>query len=533
MPRLVSRLVLSALIAAASPLAASASTLVFCSEGMPETISPPLATTTTGINAGRQIFDYLIDVKPGTTELIPSLAQSWTISDDGLVYTFKLREGVEFHSSRIFTPTRTMNADDVLFSLNRQLQPDHPFHNVPGGSFPYFDDTGMSDLLKSVEKVDDNTVRMTLTRPDATFLANLALPLSAIMSAEYADALLAQGHPELLDLEPVGTGYFAFLDLTPDVAIRYRAFEQHWRGPPAVDTLVFSITPNASVRLTKLTVGECHVTAFPDPADVETIMTNPDLELLQQEGYNVGYLAMNVTKPPFDDARVRRAVAMAIDKKSIIDAVYRGSGVAAVNPLPPASWAYNEEIEDYPYDPDAAWALLADAGHAEGFETDLWYIPVSRPYSPNGKRIAEMIAADLDRIGIRVHLVTKEWGDYRTSLQDGEHTMALYGWTGDNPDPDNFLNILLGCRSAIKGGNNVAKWCDPDYDALVTEATLVTDIGKRAALYRQAQVIAHDKAPWVPIAHSVVFMAKRRNVKGYVMDPLDRHIFGEVRLSDD
>lgn len=525
------RRILCAVLVLLLPAAASASTLVFCSEGMPETVSPPLATTTTGINAGRQIFDYLLDVKPGTTELIPSLAESWTISPDGLVYTFRLREGVEFHSTRQFTPTRPMNADDVLFSFNRQLQPDHPFHDAPGGAFPYFEDTGMPDLLRSVEKVDAMTVRMTLTRPDATFLANLALPLSAIMPAEYAEALTAQGHPERLDLQPVGTGPFTFVDLTPDVAIRYRAFDRYWRGRPAVDTLVFSITPNASVRLTKLTVGECHVIAFPDPADLTTISANPELELLHGEGYNVGYLAMNVAKPPFDDERVRRAIAMAIDKKSIIDAVYRGSGVPAVNPLPPASWAYNGDIEDYPYDPDAAWELLAEAGYGEGFETDLWYIPVSRPYSPNGKRIAEMIARDLDRIGVRAQLITKDWNDYRTGIQNGDHTMGLYGWTGDNPDPDNFLNILLGCRSAIKGGNNVAKWCDREYDALVTEATLTTDQEERAALYRKAQVIAHDKAPWVPIAHSVVFMAKRRNVEGYVLDPLDRHLFGEVRLT--
>ena len=527
------RRILCAVLVLLAPSAVSASTLVFCSEGMPETVSPPLATTTTGINAGRQVFDYLIDVKPGTTELIPALAESWTISPDGRVYTFRLREGVPFHSTRKFTPTRPMNADDVVFSFARQLDRSHPFYNPPDGIFPYFEDTGMVDLLKSVEKVDDLTVRMTLHRPDATFLANLALPLSAIMPAEYAEALLAQGEPERLDTEPVGTGPFTFVDLTPDVAIRYRAFDAYWGGRPAVDTLVFSITPNASVRLTKLTVGECHVTAFPDPADLDTITENPELELLHLEGYNVGYLAMNVQKPPFDDERVRRAVAMAIDKKSIIDAVYRGSGVPATNPLPPASWAYNGDIDDYPYDPEAAWELLAEAGFGEGFDTDLWYIPVSRPYSPDGKRIAEMIASDLERIGIRVELVTKEWTAYRTGIQNGDHTMGLYGWTGDNPDPDNFLNILLGCRSAIKGGNNVAKWCDADYDALVTEATLRTDRDERAALYRQAQVIAHEKAPWVPIAHSVVFMAKRRNVEGYVLDPLDRHLFATVRLVGD
>lgn len=514
------------------PTLANAETLVFCSEGMPESISPHLVTTTTGQNAARQMFDDLVDVKPGTTELTPGLASSWTISDDGLIYTFALRTDVAFHSNDLFTPTRLMNADDVLFSLNRQRDREDPFFASAGGKFPYFEDTNLGGLLKSLDKVDDHTIRLTLTRPDATLLANLALPVSAVMSKEYADFLLSTGRTELLDTKPIGTGPFAFADLTPDVTIRYRAFDKHWRGRPAIDTLVFSITPNSSVRLNKLKVGECHIMAFPDPADIAAIAANPDLELLQHEGYNVGYLAMNVTKPPLDDVRVRRAIAMAIDKQSILDGVYRGSGVAAVNPLPPASWAYDWDIKDHPYDPEAAWQLLSDAGYGDGFDVDLWYIPVSRPYSPNGKRVGEMIASDLDRVGIRARLVTKEWGPYRNALQDGEPMMALYGWTGDNPDPDNFLNILLGCRSAIKGGNNIARWCDDDYDTLVTEATLVTDQAQRAELYRRAQGIVSEQVPWVPLAHSIVFMAKRRSVQNFVMDPLDRHLFGQVTLEE-
>lgn len=528
---MIARLLFSLMLLAFLPAMGRASTLVFCSEGMPESISPHLVTTTTGQNAARQMFDTLIDVKPGTTRLVPSLAQSWTVSDDGLVYTFALREDVAFHSNARFIPTRNMNADDVIFSLERQRDAENPFFKSGGGQFPYFEDTGMPSLLKSIEKLDDHTIRLVLAVPDATFLANLALPLSAVMSKEYADLLIEAGKPELLDTEPIGTGPFAFADLMSDVTIRYRAFDKHWRGRPKIDTLVFSITPNSSVRLNKLKVGECHVMAFPDPSDIAAIAANPDLELMQLEGYNVGYLAMNVTKPPFDDVRVRLAVALAIDKQSIIDAVYRGSGVVAKNPLPPASWAYDDAIVDHPYDPDEAWALLSEAGYGDGLDTDLWYIPVNRPYSPNGKRIGEMIAADLERIGIRAHLVTKEWGPYRTALQNGEHTMALYGWTGDNPDPDNFLNILLGCRSAGVGGNNVAKWCDPVYDALVSEAKTAADTERRAALYKKAQEIVSQEVPWVPLAHSVVFMAKRKGVENFIMDPLDRHLFADVQLT--
>jgi dipeptide transport system substrate-binding protein len=254
--------------------------------------------------------------------------------------------------------------------------------------------------------------------------------------------------------------------------------------------------------------------------------------VLEQEGLNIGYLAMNTTQPLLHDERVRRAVNMAIDKRAIIEAVYRGAGVAAKNPIPPTLWSYNDEIEEYPYDPAAAQQLMIESGLAEGFDIDLWYLPVSRPYNPDGKRVAEMIQADLAIIGIQVDLHTEDWPLYRTRLQNGEFGMALYGWTGDNGDPDNFLGVLLGCTSARIGGNNIAKWCDPAYEKLVTQAKLITDRAEREHLYREAQTIVHEQAPWVPIAHSVVLMAARRNVTGFKMDPLGRHAFEDVDLAE-
>jgi dipeptide transport system substrate-binding protein len=510
--------------------AAEAKTLVFCSEGNPESLNPQIATTTTGINAGRPFFNNLVEFPPGSTTPQPSLAESWEISDDGLQYVFHLRRGVKFQSSDIFAPTREMNADDVLFSFERQWKADHPYHAVIGSSYDYFKDMGMPGLLKSIEKVDDNTVRFTLTRPAAPFLADLAMPFNIIQSAEYGDVLLKAGTPEKIDSDPIGTGPFQFFIFQPEVSVRNRAFADHWGGKVPIDTLVFSITPNASVRLTKLKAGECHVIAFPRAGDRAEIEADPNLRFVEQEGFNIGYLALNTSKPPLDDARVRRAINMAIDKAAIIEAVYQGAGVVAKNPLPPTLPAYNDDIDDYPYDPATAQRLMIEAGLAEGFDTDLWYIPVSRPYNPNGKRVAELIQYDLAKIGIRASLVTDEWSAYRQKLQNGETSMALYGWTGDNGDPDNFLDVLLGCTAARIGGNNIARWCNRDYDKLVNDAKLITDQAARTKLYREAQVIFHNEAPWVPLAHSVVFMATRANVTGFKMDPLGRHAFENVDL---
>jgi dipeptide transport system substrate-binding protein len=204
----------------------------------------------------------------------------------------------------------------------------------------------------------------------------------------------------------------------------------------------------------------------------------------------------------------------------------------AKNPIPPSMWSYNDAVRDYRYDPQQARDLLVQAGLGQGLETELWYMPVSRPYNPNGKRIAEMIQADLTKLGIRLKLVTDEWSEYRAKLQAGDAPMALFGWTSDNGDPDNFLDALLGCTSARPGGNNIAKWCDAEYDGLITRAKRVSDQGAREPLYRAAQEIAKREAPWVPLAHSVVFMATRREVVGFRVDPLGRHAFDGVTLAD-
>ncbi len=521
----------AALLAALS-MPAGAKTLVFCSEGNPEAINPQIVTTTTGMNAGRPIFNNLVEFEPGTTTIKPALADSWTISPDGTEYVFKLRPGVKFHSTGAFTPTRDMNADDVLFSLERQWKADHPYHAVSGSKYDYFQDIGMPAILKSIEKVDDLTVKIVLTRAEAPFLANLAMDFNAVLSAEYAGQLLKAGTPEKFDVEPVGTGPFQFISFQKDIAIRYRAFADYWAGKQPIETLVFSITPNPAVRLTKLKAGECHVMAFPDPHDVDKIKADPNLTLLSQEGLNIGYLSLNVTKPPLDDLRVRRAINMAVDKESIMEAVYRGAGVIAKNPIPPTMWSYNDDIKPYPYDVDAARKLMAEAGLPQGFETEIWYMPVSRAYNPDGKRIAELIQTDLAKIGIKLKLVTYPWEEYRAKLQNGDAPMALFGWTGDNGDPDNFLNVLLGCTAARIGGNNVAKWCDRDYDALITKAKQTSDRAERENLYRQAQEIVHREAPWVPIAHSVVFTGIRKDVLNYKMDPLGRHPFEGVGLRD-
>ena len=525
---LLCALALPALMALAP---ASAKTLVYCSEGSPENFYPGVNTTGTSFDVTEQIYDNIVDFERGGTKVVPGLAESWTVSKDGTEYIFKLRKGVKWQSNKNFKPTRDFNADDILFTIERQWKENDPYFKVTSSNHAYFGDMGMPKLLKAVDKVDDYTVKFTLNAPEAPFLANMAMQWAGIQSKEYAIAMLKAGTPEKIDQEPVGTGPFMLVQYQKDAIVRFKAFPQHYAGKPKIDDLIFAITPDASVRWAKLQKGECHVMPYPNPADVPAMRKDANVTVLEQPGLNIGYLAYNTTKKPFDDVRVRKAVNMAIDKKAIVDAVYLGTGVPAINPIPPTMWSYNKSIKDDAFNPTEAKKLLAAAGLANGFTTDLWAMPVQRPYNPNAKRIAELMQADLAKVGIKAEIKSFEWGEYRKRMQAGEHQMGMLGWTGDNGDPDNFLNTLLGCTSAKSNGSNVAKFCDQSFEDLIQKAKVTSNQAERAKLYEKAQVIFKEQAPWFTIAHAVALKPVRKEVIGFKISPFGTHEFYGVDMT--
>jgi dipeptide transport system substrate-binding protein len=529
--RLKSLLATAGLVALLAGAAQAQQTLVYCSEGSPEGFDPGLYTAGTTFDASsRPIYDQLTEFKIGTTEVVPGLAESWEATDDGLEYTFHLRQGVKFHSNDSFTPSRDFNADDVVFTFERQMKADNPYHALNGATWEYFESMSMPDLIKSVEKVDDMTVKFKLNRPDAAFVADLAMDFASIVSKEYADAMMAAGTPEMVNQAPIGTGPFKFVAYQKDAVIRFAKNADYWQqGLPKLDNLIFAITPDASVRYQKLKANECQVMPYPNPADIEAMKSDPDLNLLQQEGLNIGYLAYNTRQPPFDKPEVRRALNMAMDKQAIIDVVFQGSGTVAKNLIPPTMWSYNDEVQDDPYDPEAAKKMLADAGVTD-LSMKVWAMPVQRPYNPNARRMAELIQADFAKVGVKVEIVTYEWGEYLQRARDLDRDGAvLLGWTGDNGDPDNFLAVLAGCDAV--GNSNRAQWCYQPYEDLIQKAKVLTDQAERAELYKQAQVIMKEQAPFATIAHSVVFMPLRKEVQGYKVSPLGAHVFTEVSLS--
>lgn len=306
-------------------------------------------------------------------------------------------------------------------------------------------------------------------------------------------------------------------------------FDGYWGTKPQIDRLVFSITPDASVRYAKLQKNECQVMPYPNPADIARMKEDKNINLMEQAGLNVGYLSYNVQKKPLDNVKVRQALTYAVNKEAIIKAVYQGAGVAAKNLIPPTMWGYNDDIKDYGYDPEKAKALLKEAGLEKGFTIDLWAMPVQRPYNPNARRMAEMIQADWAKIGVQAKIVTYEWGEYLKRAKDGEHQTVMMGWTGDNGDPDNFFATLFSCDAAQQG-SNYSKWCYKPFEDLIQPARATDDHNKRIELYKQAQVVMHDQAPALIIAHSTVYEPVRKEVKGYVVDPLGKHHFENVSV---
>ncbi len=467
----------------------------------------------------RHIYEGLVAFKPGTTEPEPRLAESWEVSADGLTYTFHLRSGVKF------TDGTPMNADAVVYSFERQFKEDHPAYDQ--GPWKYWGYMSMSDIVDSVVALDDMTVQMNLQKVEAPLLNNLSMEFAVIVSptasAKYGDDFKNN---------PVGTGPYKMVSWTKGDSIVLEKNADYWGENIFLDRIIFKVIPDATARWLALQKGEVDIIDLPSPEDLDAIRADANVDLVSGAGLNVGYLAMNTAKKPFDNKLVRQAINYAINKDDIIKGVYGDSGQAAKNPIPPTMWGYNDDIVPYEYNPAKARELLAKAGYPNGFSTTLWAMPVVRPYNPNAKKMAEVMQEQLKAVGITAEIVSYEWGTYLDKTDNGEHDMALLGWGGDNGDPDNFLWVLLSEPAAIPPAGNIAFWKNAEFTALCKEAKETADLATRAELYKKAQVIFHEECPWVPVAHSTDYVAMKKNVKGFVMSPLARREFYHCYLED-
>lgn len=513
-------------------------TLVFGSAGDAVRLDPADVTDGESIQRMDNIFEGLVEYESGSTEIQPCLATSWETSEDGKEITFKLRRGVKFHDGTAF------NADAVVFSFARQYDTNHPYNER--GEWAYWGYM-FGDVDKMV-KIDDYTVKLVLKRINASIMTSLAMFTVNIVSPTNAEKWGADAFKN-----PAGTGPFKFVEWVKDDHITLEANDKYWREKPKLDRVIFRVIPDPSARLMALEVGEVHGIEYPDPAHFDKIRANADLKLLTEPGMNVGYMAMNtgygymdananavrdsdepwVKTPgyfePLTNKEVRQAINYAIDKQAIVDDLYMGTAIVAKNGMPPFMLGYNDYVEDYPYDPQKAKRLLAEAGYPDGFEVTLHVMPVSRPYMFDPPKIGEAIQSYLAAVGITVKFYQVDWGTYLQETEAGKHQMCLLGWTGDNGDPDNFMNVLYGPNATSIGtAGNYGFYNDEGAQFLLSQALQTYDVKERAHYYRIVQQMIHDAAPWVYLAHSNQNVVFRKNVQGYVLHPTSRKFFYPV-----
>lgn len=458
----------------------------------------------------KSIFDGLMDYEPGTTNLRPGLAESHTVSDDGMTFTFKLRPGVKFHNGR------EMNAQDVKYSLDRVT---NPTTQSPGagffGSIKGYDAIASGDAadLEGVKVIDDSTVEITLSRPDATFLHVMALNFASIVAKEAVDEA-----GDDFGKHPVGTGAYKLGEWTLGQRLVFEKNQDYWRaGVPYLDSVVFEVGQEPVVALLRLQNGEVDVPGdgIP-PAKFREVMSDPAQAERVVEGgqLHTGYITLNVNTPPMDDVRVRKAINMAINKARIVQ-IINGRAVPATQPLPPSMPGYTDGYVGYAFDAEGAKALLAEAGLPDGFETELYVMNTD----PN-PRIAQAIQSDLAEIGVKAAIKSLAQANVIEAGGNGSAPMIWSGgmaWIADFPDASNFYGPILGCAGAVEGGWNWSWYCNEDLDAMATKADSITDAAmtdERLKMWSDVYMGVMEDAPWVPVFNEQRYTMKSPRMGG-------------------
>lgn len=487
-------------------------------------LDPINVTDGESIRVTHNVFETLLEYDHNL-ELQPKLATEYSSSEDGLTWTFQLREGVTFHDGTDF------NAEAVVFNFERWMDPDNPYHQ---GDFPYYPflyggfKGDENHLIEHVLATGEHELEIKLKRKTAPFLSYLAISMFGIASP----AAIEQYGAELYE-HPVGTGPFMFEEWSRNSTITLAKNPDYWmEGKPYLDKLIYQVIPENAARLNALQTGEIDVLDGMNAGDTTIVEETQGLELQKRPSFNIGYMAFNMEKEPFDDPLVRKAINMAINKEEIVDAFYNGLADPATSPLPPSLWSHDDTLEKYDYNVEEAKKLLAEAGYENGFETELYTMSNPRPYLPEPMKIAEAIQSGLSEIGITADIVSMEWATYLDDTKSGKHSMAMYGWTGVMADPDNFLYPNLSKTNAEVPAQNIAFYKSDEFTSLITEARETIDQEKRTELYKEAQALFQEDAPWVMLAYTTPPLAQSDYVEDYKPHPMSNDLMTDVYLSN-
>ncbi|WP_306046412.1 ABC transporter substrate-binding protein [Nioella sp. MMSF_3534] len=495
----------SALAIGANPAAAQTppGVLVVGQVAEPQALDPHAVTAVNDFRILMNVYDGLVRYASGTLEVEPALATSWEISEDGTVYTFTLREGVSFHDGSAF------DAEAVVFNFDRMLDENHPYHDT--GPFPL---SFFFSAVEEVEALDDMTVQFTLNAPYAPFLSNLAYPTGLIVSPA-----AVMEHGAEFGRNPSGTGAFVFEEWRANEAVVVTGNPDYWGGAPALEAVVFRPITDANTRVAEMLAGGIDMMVEVPPVALSEF-GGDSFQIVEQAGPHVWFLILNALEGPFADVRVRQAANYAINKEAIVNDVLEGTAAVAAGPTPPAfAWAYNEELEPYPYDPDRARELLAEAG-VENPEIT-FYVTEGGSGMLDPVAMGTAIQADLEAVGFDVTIETYEWNTFLGRVNpglEGEADMAEMAWMTNDPDTLPYLALRTDAWPD-QGGFNSGYYSNPEVDALLEEARSSTDQDRRAELYRQMQVIVQEDAPWVFVANWVQNAVTNDRVEGFALEP--------------
>ncbi len=500
--------------------------VVYGSGGQPVNLEPGNVTDGNSLIVQQQIYNRLLDTKLGTAESIPGLATSWESSEDGKTWTFKLREGVKFHDGTDF------NADAVKFNVERWWDPDHPLgfrdagknYEIWANLFGGFRGEEKS-LLQEVKVEDDYTIQFILQQPFAAFPAAIGSGYFGMASpTAIENSQETYGTP---NSQAVGTGAFIFEEWRKGDRIILSKNPDYWQSDlPKTEQLVFRFITDPAARLAELRAGGVDFTVDLTPDQRQEIEDDSNLEVVLRPSFNVGYLALNPSYEPLSKLEVRQAIASAINRPAIVKGFWGDLGLSDPHFTPPAlDWSQDEELEDYKFAPEQAKELLAKAGYEKGFDLDLWYMPVSRPYYPSPKAIAEAFAADLSAVGIKVNLQTKDWATYLEDKSKPPGFQAfMLGWTGDYGDPDNFYYAHFGPSAT----EDLGGWKNEELSELLEKGREEQEQEARGEIYAEVDKIIAEEKVRIPIVHSQPLLAKRTTIKGWQPGPLGTEPFATV-----
>ncbi|WP_022940824.1 ABC transporter substrate-binding protein [Psychromonas hadalis] len=525
LPLYISLLLLTACYQTESTLTDS---LIYCADKSPTSLNPQISHDIASLDATtHQLYNRLVKIELISKRFVADIATHWVINEDKTRYTFFLRKDINFHHTDYFTPSRPLNADDVIFSFKRMLSKKHPFHFVNGEADNYRYNHPFSSLVQDIIKIDDHTITFLLNKPDATLLANLAAHYGVIHSQEYALQLLKTGHPEKIDYFPIGTGPYQFKQKNKQI-IRYQAHKFPWQAPVTINNLIFDITPNSTKRYAKLLSGECDIITNPASSQIKQISKNKSVLLSSQPTGNISLLSFNTKSSPFDKKEVRHALSEAINLDTILDAVFFETAVATNNLLPKHSWAYNPRTKKTTFSPQQSMTKLKVINF--DFNKNIRIIaPIKNSiFNPNFYKTAELIQSNWADIGIKSEIILLRESELHNTLLTGDYDIYLTGSSPYIKDPDNLFRPLLSCNANSFEGNS-SQWCDETMQNLLDATLLETNFIQRVKNYYQLQEMIQAQRIYLPIAHLLRFDVFNKNISGLLVDPLTGIDFQAVR----